>query len=217
MSEDFSSAAAARVLACFPSVGATVSGEHVARRLGLSRTAVWKQMRALRARGYKIESLGRQGYRLAAVTTAPVPTEVQPRLRTRTLGRELHYLTVTSSTNRDLTRLAEAGAPEGTVVVAECQQAGRGRMTRGWFSPPGGGLYFSVLLRPEIEPARATSLPLIVGLAVARTVERCVPGLRAEVKWPNDILVEGRKICGILCELQAESDRIHHIVAGIGI
>jgi BirA family biotin operon repressor/biotin-[acetyl-CoA-carboxylase] ligase len=210
-------AAASRVLACFDAEGATLSGARIAAELHVSRTAVWKQIRALRAMGYGIESLGRRGYRLTAAAAAPLPTEVLPRLRTATFGRCLHYRARTASTNLDLERLAAAGAPEGTVVVAETQSAGRGRLERGWFSPPGGGLYFSLLLRPAIEPARATSLPLILGLAVAETLERCAPGVRAEVKWPNDILVGGRKICGILCALQAETDRIHHIVAGIGI
>lgn len=216
MSNDFP-AAAARVLACFGGVGATLSGARISAELHVSRTAVWKQIRVLRAMGYGIEALGRRGYRLTATAAAPLPTEVLPRLRTTTFGRRLHYRARTASTNLDLERLAAAGAPEGTVVVAETQSAGRGRLERGWFSPPGGGLYFSLLLRPAIEPTRATSLPLILGLAVAETLERCAPGLRADVKWPNDILVDGRKICGILCALQAETDLIHHIVAGIGI
>ncbi len=150
-------------------------------------------------------------------TTAALPTEVLPRLRTATLGRHLHYRVRTASTNLDMERLAAAGAPEGAVVAAETQSAGRGRLARGWFSPSGGGLYFSLLLRPAIAPAGATSLPLIVGLAVAETLEQLAPSLRALVKWPNDILVGGRKICGILCALQAENDRLQHVVAGIGI
>ena len=147
---------------------------------------------------------------------APLPAAVLPLLRTERLGRVLHHCRRTGSTNRDLERLAAAGAPEGTVVVAETQDAGRGRLSRGWFSPP-GGLYFSLLLRPAVEPARAAGLTPAAGLAVAEALEGFLPGLRAMVKWPNDILVGGRKVCGILCELQAEAGRIPHIIVGIGI
>jgi BirA family biotin operon repressor/biotin-[acetyl-CoA-carboxylase] ligase len=194
-----------------------LSGEAAARRLNLSRAAIWKQIEALRSVGYAIESHGRNGYRLAAVPNAAVPSEVLPRLRTKQFGHNYHYLTSTPSTIGVLARLAEQGAPEGTVVVAERQEAGRGRMARGWFSPPDAGLYFSLLLRPTVEVAQVTSLPLVIGLAVAEVLAPYLPAGEPQVKWPNDIWIGGRKVCGILCEMQAEMDGIHHVIASAGL
>ena len=138
-------------------------------------------------------------------------------LETETIGRDLRLLESTGSTNRDCERLAGEGAPEGVVVLAETQTAGRGRQTREWFSPKGVNLYFSLLLRPDVDPSRAASLPLLAGLAVALAVESVCPGLDPRIKWPNDILAGGRKLCGILCEMQAGTGRVRSIVAGIGI
>jgi len=173
---------------------------------------------ALRAHGYTIEARNRSGYRLAAVPNAAVPTEVVPRLQTRLLGRTYHYLDRADSTNAVLAKLAARGAPDGTVVVAEQQGAGRGRMARGWHSPPGVGLYCSILLRPRVEVARVTSLPLVAGLAVADAVAPHLPvASPPAVKWPNDIWAGGKKLCGILCELEAETDGVHHVIVGIGL
>ena len=208
---------ATRVLRLLAAADGPLSGEVAAQRLQLSRTAVWKQIESLRSAGYMIESHGRNGYRLIAVPNAAVPSELLPRLRTQTFGRCYHYLASTPSTNAVLAKLAAQGASEGTVVVAEQQAAGRGRMTRGWFSPPDTGLYLSILLRPKVEVAQVTSLPLVIGLAVIDTLAPHLPANATQVKWPNDIWVDGRKICGILCEMQAEMDGIHHVIAGIGI
>jgi BirA family biotin operon repressor/biotin-[acetyl-CoA-carboxylase] ligase len=208
---------ATRVLKLLAAADGPLSGEKIASHLKLSRTAVWKQIEALRALGYAIEAHGRLGYRLVAAPNAAVPTEVLPRLKTRRLGHDYHYLASTASTNAVLSKLAAQGAPEGTVVVAEEQGAGRGRLARGWYSPPGVGLYCSILLRPQVEIAQATSLPLVVGLAVADALAPYLPACAPQVKWPNDIWIDGKKVCGILCELQAEIDGIHHIVVGIGI
>lgn len=208
---------ATRVLRLLAEADGLLSGETAARRLDLSRAAVWKQIEALRSVGYVIESHGRNGYRLAAVPNAAVPSEVLPRLRTKQFGRHYHYVASTPSTIGILARLAAQGAPEGTVVVAERQEAGRGRMARGWFSPPDAGLYFSLLLRPVVEVARVTSLPLVIGLAVAEVLAPYLPDGEPRVKWPNDIWIGGRKVCGILCEMQAEMDGIHHVIASAGI
>ena len=208
---------ATRVLNLLAAAEGPLSGEAAAERLKLSRTAVWKQIEVLRGSGYTIAAHGRNGYRLIAVPNAAVPTEVLPRLRTRTFGHAYHYLASTPSTNAVLCRLAAQGAPEGAVVVAERQEAGRGRMSRGWFSPPDTGLYFSLLLRPTVEVARVTSLPLVVGLAVADALAPHLPAGEPRVKWPNDIWIGDRKACGILCELQAEIDGVQHVVVGIGI
>ena len=197
--------------------GREVSSRVLCERLGVSRAAVWKQVETLRAGGYVIEACSRRGYRLVAAPDTPHAAEVGPLLTTRTLGRECRYLAETLSTNRDVAALAQAGAAEGVVVTAGAQRAGRGRMTRVWFSPPDVNLYFSLLLRPAVEPLRAASLPLVAGLAVAEALAELAPGTAPQIKWPNDILMGGKKVCGILCEMQAETDCVSHIIPGIGV
>ena len=208
---------ALRVLRLLAAAEGPLSGEAAARQLNISRTAVWKQINILRGYGYTITSHGRNGYRLVEVPNAAVPTEVLPRLRTRSFGHAYHYLATTPSTNPVLSGLADRGAPEGTVVIAERQEAGRGRMSRGWFSPPDAGLYFSLLLRPTVDVARVTSLPLVVGLAVADALAPYLPDGEPRVKWPNDIWSGARKTCGILCELQTQRGGGQYVIAGIGI
>ena len=198
-------------------VGCEVSSRVLCGRLGVSRAAVWKQVEALRADGYGIEACSRRGYRLTYAPDTPHAAEVVPRLITRRLGRDCRYVQETESTNRDVAMLAQEDAAEGLVLVAGKQSAGRGRMTRVWFSPPAVNLYFSLLLRPRVEPVRAASLPLVVGLAVAEALEGLEPRLQPRIKWPNDILCNGKKVCGVLCEMQAEMDCVRHIIAGIGV
>jgi len=138
-------------------------------------------------------------------------------MTTKRLGREFRFLQETASTNRDADAAGGAGAPEGLLIVADSQTAGRGRMARGWFSPAGVNLYFSLLLRPDVAPPCAASLPLVVGLAVAEGLAERVPSLQPKIKWPNDVHVSGKKICGILCEMQLKEDTIDYVVAGVGI
>ena len=197
--------------------GGEVSSRTICERLGVSRAAVWKQIEALRAGGYDIEACSRRGYRLVSAPDTPHAAEVVPLLATQRLGRDCRYVAETGSTNRDVAALAAAGAEEGVIVAAGAQTAGRGRMTRGWFSPPEANLYFSVLLRPAVEPGRAAALPLVIGLAVAEALAELAPETRPLIKWPNDILIGGRKVCGILCEMQAEADCVRHIIPGIGV
>lgn len=198
--------------------GGEVSSHALCEQLGISRAAVWKRMEALRSSGYDIEACSRRGYRFIAAPDAPYATEVVPLLTTRCLGRDCRYVAETGSTNRDAAALAEAGVPEGVVVAAGTQTVGRGRMTRTWFSPPAANLYFSLLLRPAVEPGRASSLPLVIGLAVAEALAALAPETRPLIKWPNDILVSNKKVCGILCEMQVETDCcVRHVVAGIGV
>ncbi len=142
---------------------------------------------------------------------------VLPLLTTETLGRDFHYVERTGSTNTLLDALAQGGAAEGSVVVAGEQSAGKGRMARGWFSPPGGGIYFSLLLRPEVTINSVSGLPLVLGLAVSKLCDRWVGEKAALVKWPNDVLIGGRKCCGILCEMRGDPDRVEYVVAGIGL
>lgn len=197
--------------------GAEVSSRALCERLGISRAAVWKHVEALRAGGYVIAASSRRGYRLERAPDTPNAAEVLPLLTTARLGRDCRYLEETGSTNRDMARIAAEGIGEGVLLTAGRQSQGRGRMERVWFSPPGLNLYFSLLLRPAVEPIRAVSLPLVVGLAVAEAVTALAPELEARVKWPNDILINGRKVGGVLCEMQTEADRVRSIIAGAGV
>ena len=197
--------------------GGEVSSRVLCERLGVSRAAVWKQVETLRVGGYEIEACSRRGYRLVRAPDTPCAAEVRPLLTTRRIGRDCRYVPETGSTNRDVAALAQSGADEDVVIVAGQQTAGRGRMTRAWFSPPEVNLYFSLLLRPAVEPGRAASLPLVAGLAVAEALAALVPEIDPRIKWPNDILIGDKKVCGILCEMQAETDCVRHIIPGIGV
>lgn len=194
-----------------------LSGEAIAAQLGVSRTAIWKHVSALRGLGYGIASVPNRGYRLVRVPDLPLPTEIIPRLRTARLGHAYHFLPVVDSTNRTAMHLADGGAPEGTTVVADSQTAGRGRFTRTWFSPPGANLYASIVLRPALEPFTAPQVAIVASVALARAVEQICPQLTVGIKWPNDVFLNGRKTAGVLCEMRAEADRIRHIVLGFGV
>ncbi len=205
------------VLECLRGARGEISGEAVCQELGITRAAVWKQVQTLRDRGYEITAAQRRGYKLVSGPDIPLASEVAPHLRTDRLGRHWEFLDKVTSTNRYLADLAEAGEPEGTVVVAEEQIMGRGRMARRWFSPPGVNLYMSALFRPKVMPQQVPSMSLVAGLAAARALNRLFPRLKIRVKWPNDLMADGRKIAGILCDMRAETDRVHHIVVGIGV
>ncbi|MCI8949600.1 MAG: biotin--[acetyl-CoA-carboxylase] ligase [Lachnospiraceae bacterium] len=193
-----------------------VSGQDLCGRLGVSRTAVWKVMKQLEEEGYKIEAVRNKGYRLIQVADVITEAEVGSQMNTKWMGRHLVYLPETDSTNIQAAKLAREGAPEGTLVVAESQTAGKGRRGRSWSSPSGSSIYMSFLLRPDIPPYCASMITLLAGMAGAKAVCQ-VAGLEAQIKWPNDLVVNGKKICGILTEMSAEMERIHYIVTGIGI
>lgn len=193
---------------------AGVSGELLATALGISRVAIRKHMEALRESGYEIDARAGEGYRLLSSPDAPLPLEVAPLLRAPFAAR-LEGGRVTASTNNDARALALEGAPEGTVVLAAQQTAGRGRLGREWTSPP-GGVYASIVLRPTVETPEAVVLPLVVGLGVARGLDSL--GARTLVKWPNDLLgADGRKVAGVLLEGLSEGWLISWIIAGIGV
>ena len=194
-----------------------VSGTAICQNLGLSRMAVWKQIEHLRALGYEIEAAARCGYRLLRRPDRPLPTELEPLLVTARFGRELVYQDRVDSTNRLASALAETGAAEGLTVIADAQDAGRGRLNRQWHSPPGINLYLSVVLRPAVSPQAVPSLALATGLAVLRAIGVLCPHLHVGLKWPNDLWLDGRKLGGILCEMRSELDRVHHAIVGIGI
>jgi BirA family biotin operon repressor/biotin-[acetyl-CoA-carboxylase] ligase len=192
-----------------------VSGEAISDKLGLTRAAVWKHVEALRSQGYRIDAVPARGYRLAAVPDRLTPLEIRPLLNTHDLGQVLHWYEEIGSTSDRAKELAEEGAEHGEVVVAEAQTAGRGRRGRVWVSPPRRNLYFSVVLRPELPPARAPELTLVASLAICDALRQA--GVGAGIKWPNDVLASGRKIAGVLTELAAEPDRVQWVVLGAGV
>jgi BirA family biotin operon repressor/biotin-[acetyl-CoA-carboxylase] ligase len=190
-----------------------ISGETLATALGVSRVAVGKHVNALRAEGYDIEALSGSGYTLRSVPDAPLPAEVARLLRSG-FWTALSGGDVTGSTNDDARGLARSGAEEGTVVLASRQMAGRGRLGRTWQSPDGGA-YFSLVLRPQVSPAEVASLALAVALGIAEGLESL--GVESALKWPNDVLVDGGKVAGVLLEMAAESDRVDWVVVGVGV
>ncbi len=196
------------------SEGGYLSGEEIASRLGVSRTAVWKHIGELRAAGYNIVSQTRSGYALKETPDRLLPEEVRHGLHTELVGKDVIYFESTGSTNAEAKRLARQGAEDGTVVVAESQESGRGRLERSFFCPK-GGIWFSVILRPDFLPQEAPKCTLLAAVAVASAMEK--NGWKAGIKWPNDIIYEGRKLVGILTEMSAEMDRINYIVIGTGI
>jgi BirA family biotin operon repressor/biotin-[acetyl-CoA-carboxylase] ligase len=192
-----------------------ISGEVISDKLGLTRTAVWKHVNALRALGYVIDAVPARGYRLAEIPDRLTALELRPLLGTHDLGRELHAYEEIGSTSDRAKELAEEGAEHGEVVIADAQTAGRGRRGREWISPARTNLYFSVVLRPELPPARAAELTLVASIAVCDALRQA--GVDAGIKWPNDLLVGGKKIAGILTELAAEPERVQWVVIGVGI
>lgn len=196
--------------------GAWRSGEEIAGELGVTRAAVWKAVERLRRQGYAIDAAAGRGYRLAGTTDRLLPGEIRPAVEPRRLRGPVVHRDVVDSTNRLAIDLARDGAEEGTAVVAEEQTAGRGRLGRTWESPPRLNLYLSVVLRPPMPPVDVPLLALVAAVAVAEAIA-AETGLRAEIKWPNDVLLGGRKAAGILTELEAEADRVRFVVLGIGV
>ncbi len=204
-----------RIAAALSAADRPVSGEALAKDLGLSRAAVWKHIRALKQAGYDIESRHAHGYRLVSEPDLLGRESISARLTTKWLGHSLVYADVTGSTNTDAAVLGREGARHGTVVVADRQTSGRGRLGRTWESEQGINLYMSALLRPRLTPAEAPQLSLIAGVAVSSALEQ--RGLAARIKWPNDVVVGKRKVCGVLTEIDAETDRVSFVVVGIGV
>lgn len=196
--------------------GGYVSGEAISRKLNVSRAAVWKHIGNLRRQGYEIDASPRLGYRITGRPDRLLSLELKPRLETRVVGGEIiHYDEVASTA--DVARdLAESGAPEGTVVIAESQTAGRGRLGRTWLTTPGTSIALSGVLYPPLPPAQVPLLSLATGLAAAAAV-KATTGAEAGLKWPNDIYLGGKKVGGVLLEMAAELDRVKWVTAGIGL
>lgn len=197
--------------------GTWVSGEFLAHKIAVSRSAVWKHIASLKHDGYVIESSRKKGYLLRRTSDLLLADEIREGLSTNVLGKgEISYFRETDSTNTRAKYLANEGAPEGTVVVAEKQTQGRGRRGRTWFSPPGGGIYTSIILRPPIPPNEAPKLTLLTSVALAEAL-LSLTALEVKIKWPNDILIKGRKVAGILTEISTEMDRIDYVIIGVGV
>ncbi|MFT8320534.1 MAG: biotin--[acetyl-CoA-carboxylase] ligase [Bacillus sp. (in: firmicutes)] len=193
-----------------------ISGQELADVLGCSRTAIWKHIEELRKDGFTLEAVRKKGYRIINVPEKIIPDEIRFGLKTQSIGRNIHYEETVESTQKIAHKLALEGAAEGTLVVAEEQLGGKGRMDRSWHSPKYKGIWMSLLLRPNISMMQAPQLTLLTAVAVVQGIEE-VTGLQPQIKWPNDLLIEGKKVTGILTELQADSDRIQSIIIGIGI
>jgi len=193
-----------------------LSGEEIGRLLSISRTAVWKRVRGLKALGYEIEATTRSGYRLIRSADLLTPAEVGPGLKTAWMGKKIHHFGALDSTNSTAYQLAMEGAGEGELVIAESQGKGRGRLGREWFSPPFLNLYLSVILRPKIPPQQASLITLMAAVATSDAIEK-FSGLHPTIKWPNDILMDSRKVAGLLNEIHSETDRVHFVVLGIGV
>jgi BirA family biotin operon repressor/biotin-[acetyl-CoA-carboxylase] ligase len=194
-----------------------ISGAELARQLGISRAAVWARIEDLRQVGFGIEAGPHFGYRLSGEPDALFADDLLVRLgKTRVVGRDIRVFEETTSTNDVIEKLARDGVKEGAVVFAEAQTGGRGRLGRKWLSPPRQGLWFSVLLRPALRPQEATQLTIASATALRRAI-KTVTGRLPEIKWPNDLLLDGKKVVGILTEMSAEVDCVRYVILGIGV
>lgn len=193
-----------------------VSGQELCNQFGVSRTAVWKAINQLKEAGYVIEAVPNKGYHIVSAPDLMNKAELESLRNTKWAGREIFYYDTIDSTNIKAKELAEAGHPSGTLVVADKQESGRGRRGRSWESPAQTGIFMTLMLKPDINPNHASMLTLVTAMAVAKAICDCT-GTEAQIKWPNDIVMNGKKICGILTEMSAQFDYINHIVIGIGI
>lgn len=193
-----------------------MSGEELSQQLQVSRTAVWKHIEELRKEGYVIEAQKKLGYKILKIPTTLSNNPILSKLQTKWLGQALHTFQEVDSTQGIAQKLAREGCPSGTVVIADRQLAGKGRMGRVWYSPPEKGIWMSVILRPEIPVTSAPQLTLLASVAILKGMTK-VTGLDIGIKWPNDLLIQNRKLAGILTELSAEPDHINHVIVGVGI
>lgn len=204
------------ILRLLRSADGYISGQELCNRFGVSRTAVWKAINQLKEAGYEIEAQQNKGYRLMAAPDLMTEAEIKSLMHTEWVAREVLYFDTIDSTNTKAQELAEKGYQSGTLVVADKQESGKGRRGRSWVSPSGTGIFMTLMIKPDINPNNASMLTLVAALAVAKAITS-VTGEEAMIKWPNDIVVNGKKVCGILTEMNAQFDYINHIVVGIGI
>jgi BirA family transcriptional regulator, biotin operon repressor / biotin---[acetyl-CoA-carboxylase] ligase len=192
-----------------------VSGELLAKKLGISRTAIWKQIKTLKDVGYEIESVKNKGYRIISKPDVLLPGEIKSGIKTKIIGKKIIYFKKLTSTNSFCKTLVKKDIDEGTVVVVDIQEQGKGRKNRNWSSPE-GGIWFSVILYPQIPPQNAMIVTMAASVSIVEAIKKFT-GLNPLIKWPNDVLINGKKVCGILTELDAEVDEINHVIVGIGI
>ena len=206
----------AEILSLLRERGSYVSGQELCEHFGVSRTAVWKAINQLKKEGYCIQAVQNRGYLLVSEDEVFGQNELESRMDTKWAGHPVSFYDAVNSTNLRAKLDADNGAPEGALVVADMQTAGRGRRGRTWSSPAGLNVYFTLILKPQYVPDKASMVTLVMALAVAEGIrETC--GVEAGIKWPNDIVANGKKVCGILTEMSVERDFIHHVVIGVGI
>lgn len=192
-----------------------ISGQELCDHFGVSRTAVWKVMNQLKKEGYCIEAVQNKGYRMISSPDILSQTEIESRLHTKWIGKKVIYKEITDSTNLDAKKIADVSEDDGIVIAADCQTTGKGRRGRRWESPKGNNLYFSIVLKPEFSPDKASMITLVAAYSVSKVLIKL--GLDAKIKWPNDIVIQKKKVCGILTEMSMERGYIHYLVVGIGI
>ncbi len=205
----------AEILALLRESDDYISGQELCSRFGVTRSAVWKAVGQLKKEGYEIEAVQNRGYKLVKAEVYG-ESELRSRIHTVWAGAELHFYRVTGSTNLLAKQAGEENGPHGALFVADEQTAGRGRRGRSWQSPPGANIYFTILLRPDFSPDQASMLTLVMAHSVASAIRR-LTGMGPCIKWPNDVLLEGKKVCGILTEMSVEREYIHYVVCGVGI
>lgn len=200
----------------FEADGKPVSGQEIADEYGLSRTAIWKYVKELEQEGYEIGSMRKKGYYLIQAPDLVNEANIKKYLETEHYGNVIHYFETCPTTQKIAHKEAQNGAPNGTLIIAEEQTAGKGRLSRPWTSAAGLGIWMSLIIRPELTPQQAPQTTLVAAVAIVKAIEDVV-GIRPSIKWPNDILIEGKKVTGILTELQADPDRVKAIILGIGL
>lgn len=204
-----------KILEILEKKGNYVSGEEISKEIGISRAAVWKHIKKLRELDYEIDSKTNEGYKLIKSPEKQIEFELERLLETKIIGKKILFFEEVDSTNNKAKQIA-LGENEGTVVISEMQTSGRGRRGREWYSPK-GGVYVSFVLKPNVSPEKASQLTLVSSLALVETLNSMDNNLNAKIKWPNDILISGKKISGILTELSADVEKINYIVVGVGI
>ena len=205
-----------KILALLRDATTYVSGEDISKKLGISRSAIWKHIQELRHQGYDIVAVPHLGYELASIPDKLLPSEISSGLNTKIIGREIHHYDSVSSSMDIAMDLAMKGCGEGVVVCVEGQYKGRGRLGRFWSSPKNRGIYLSIILRPDISPAESPKLTLLSAVGVCQAVRK-ITKLGCLIKWPNDLIVNNKKVGGILTEMNAEMDLVKFVVVGIGV
>jgi len=192
-----------------------VSGEYLAKNLNVSRTTIWKQIKSFQKNGYVIESIKNKGYKLKKRPDIPYEEEIIPYIKTKKIGKKIKFFNSVNSTNESAKKFIKKNIEEGTIVIAESQIKGRGRKKRFWYSPV-GGLWFSIILYPNIPPQKGMLLTMISSISVAEAIKEYLK-INTNIKWPNDLVIENKKFCGILTEIDGDIDRINYSIIGVGI